>query len=572
MSTKIRVLDEQTINQIAAGEVVENPASVVKELVENAIDAQSTTITVTIHGGGHFLIRVVDNGNGMSYDDALLAFERHATSKIRRVDDLDQVLSMGFRGEALASIAAVSKVGLLTADDKGAVSVSCQGGKVLKREVSCRKQGTTFEVRSLFFNTPARKNFQKGESASTKEIVKMLTKLSLAHPSISFTLRSGEKTLLQTGNNPDKRILEVLGKSFTEDVRSIDYQKDQYSIKGVIGNPNNVSCQRSRQYLFVNHRPVICNAISKSVQEALGTRMGMREYPIFALWLEIPADKVDVNVHPQKTQVRFQEEVKIDFLIKEAIEQAFSFADQKTFVQMPVFSPKKNQNVFTSPSVSRSSVLQSQKEPTLVLQPKPRSEKPDYQFLTSLGKYAFFQEKISLWDDPEIFIPKMLLMDTRKAESRLHFEAVLENLEKEKEIPMQALLFAEKIQCTEDESFWLKDHLKDLGKIGIQIAPLKENAFSIEAIFPFYDISLVKKVLLSLKKDMPLQDIAKELVTKTRKKSISPDEMQVLLNRVLESKNPYYAPNGDVILRFLREEELEKILEGKQHAILPETV
>ena len=305
MSKKIQVLPNRTINQIAAGEVIENPSSVVKELVENAIDAGATQIQVELSGGGFQLIRIVDNGHGMSQDDAILSFERHATSKISSVEDLETLSTMGFRGEALASIASVAKVTMLTADGTAGTKVEIVGGNIFHVGPCAMQKGTTIEVRSLFYNVPARKKFQKSAAASTGEISRMITKLSLGYPEIGFTLASQDRELLRTeAGSLEERIRDVLGNTFILGCTPVTAKWDGMRVEGFIGLPKSARSNRSGQYLYVNRRNVLSPTIQGAVQEAYATMLQPKEFPIFVAHIAIEGCEIDVNVHPQKKEIR----------------------------------------------------------------------------------------------------------------------------------------------------------------------------------------------------------------------------------------------------------------------------
>ncbi len=342
----IRVLNEGIINQIAAGEVIENPASVVKELVENSLDAGARKIWIEIRGGGFQLIQVADDGVGMNRDDAVLCFERHATSKIARIEDLNALLSMGFRGEALASIAAVSKVDLVTAQDgKHATEVEVEGGAIRGVRAASRSHGTTISVRSLFYNVPARKKFQKTAAAATADIHKLLFSLALAHPEVGFELVVGESLLLSVGpeddasllSNLEQRIEKVFDSGFLQGRRSINYKKNGYELHGWIGSPADDRINRSGQYLFINRRAVVSPLISAAIKAGYGHRLNERRYPIFVLHLTVPPGEVDVNVHPQKREVRFQNEEWLRQFLESAVQLAFQEMppSSASFQEMP---------------------------------------------------------------------------------------------------------------------------------------------------------------------------------------------------------------------------------------------
>ncbi len=328
----IRVLDEATINQIAAGEVIENPAAAVKELVENSLDAGAKKIWVQIRGGGFQLIQVADNGWGMSRDDAVLCLERHATSKIKRIDDLNGLQSMGFRGEALASIGAISQLQLVTAQEgKDGVEVEVEGGILRGVRLASRAGGTTISVRSLFYNVPARKKFQKIAAATASEIHKLLLSLALAHPEVGFELTIGDAMVLAVSpeeegsflSKLERRLEKVLGISFLQGRRSLLQESGAYQVYGWLGSPADDRINRSGQYLFINKRAVTSPVVAAAIKAGYGHRLDERRYPIFILHLSAPPAEIDVNVHPQKKEVRFQKEGWLREFLQKATQRAF---------------------------------------------------------------------------------------------------------------------------------------------------------------------------------------------------------------------------------------------------------
>lgn len=330
---KIQLLDEQTINQIAAGEVIENASSVIKELIENSLDSGATEIAVEIKAGGRQLIRIIDNGCGMSSDDALLALQRHATSKLQKVTDFDALATMGFRGEAIPSIASISKMSILTSNGQPdhpnvGFYVMVEGGTLAQQMTAARSRGTTIEVKSLFFNVPVRQKFQKSVTSDTAEAYKIVSSLALANPDIAFSLISDQKELLRVGvqaqstKRKSERILDVLGLEFFQSLRPLDVDDGTYHFSGLIGSPSYVRHNRTGQYFFINRRPVVVSSLSLALKEGYGTRLAMQRYPVCVLYLQIPSDQIDVNVHPQKRQVRLRQEGYIKNILLTGIEKA----------------------------------------------------------------------------------------------------------------------------------------------------------------------------------------------------------------------------------------------------------
>ena len=325
---RIIVLDENTSNKIAAGEVVEKPASVVKELVENSIDAGATSISIDIKNGGISYIKVTDNGSGMDEDDVEIAFERHATSKIKRAEDLDSIVTMGFRGEALASIAAVSSVELQTraAGNTYGMYVHISGGMFKEvRQTGC-PVGTTFIIRNLFFNTPARYKFLKKDSTEAGYISDAISRIALGNPDIAFRLSSGKTVLLHTPGNNDLKsaIYSIYGKEIIKELMEVNYQDDKYNITGYIGRPEAARANRNYQSLYINKRYVKSRLVSYAVEQAYSSILMKNKFPFFVLNIELNPLLVDANVSPAKTEVRFAEESYLSRAIYMAVSKALS--------------------------------------------------------------------------------------------------------------------------------------------------------------------------------------------------------------------------------------------------------
>ncbi len=307
---EIRVLPDHLINQIAAGEVVERPASVVKELLENALDAKATRLDVDIEGGGARLIRIRDNGHGMGQGQLAVALQRHATSKIASLDDLEGVLSLGFRGEALPSIASVSRLRLVSriADEDSGFEVSASGGEVCAPKPASHPVGTTIEVRDLFFNTPARRKFLKTENTEYKHVEEMVRRLALARPDVEIRLSNNGKAVRRMAVGEDlRRLGELLGPDFPANSVSLNHEGAGLRLRGWIGLPTHSRSQADQQYFFVNGRMIKDKLVAHAVRQAYRDVLYGGRHPVFVLYLELDPKRVDVNVHPAKHEVRFRD-------------------------------------------------------------------------------------------------------------------------------------------------------------------------------------------------------------------------------------------------------------------------
>ncbi|MFN2499840.1 MAG: DNA mismatch repair endonuclease MutL, partial [Pyrinomonadaceae bacterium] len=320
----IRVLPDHLSNQIAAGEVVERPASVAKELVENAIDAGATSITLDVESGGRRLLKVSDNGEGMVRDDAVLAFERHATSKISKSEDLAAIATLGFRGEALASIASVSRVELTTKTEaaNAATRVVIEGGKMRDVKDAAHPRGTTIIVRDLFFNVPARRKFLRSEATESFHLTNLVTHYALAHPEIAFSLNNNGREVLRAApaNDLRERAYQIFGADFLDNLLEVNGGNPQVArVIGFVSAPRDRRSSRDAQYLFVNGRFVRDRLISRALSEGYRAVLPHGVYPAALLFIETPLEEVDVNVHPAKTEVRFRRAAAVADAVREAV-------------------------------------------------------------------------------------------------------------------------------------------------------------------------------------------------------------------------------------------------------------
>ena len=329
--SKIRVLADHVANQIAAGEVVERPASVAKELVENSIDAGATRIEIEIEAGGRRLLKVSDDAEGMVRDDAILAFERHATSKISGADDLQAIATLGFRGEALASIASVAKVDLITSTEgaSAGTKVMIEGGRMRDVKDAAHPRGTTITVRDLFFNVPARRKFLRSEATETFHLTNLVTHYALAHPEIAFTFMSNGREVVRASAAKDlrERAYQIFGEEFLENLLEVNGGHSQVArVLGYVSAPRDRRTSRDSQYLFVNRRFVRDRMIGRALSEGYRSILPHGVYPAALLFIETPLEEVDVNVHPAKTEVRFRRSAAVADAVRDSVRNALAAA------------------------------------------------------------------------------------------------------------------------------------------------------------------------------------------------------------------------------------------------------
>ena len=340
---RIELLSQETIDKIAAGEVVERPCSVVKELVENALDAKATAITIEIKEGGISFIRISDNGCGIEKSEVPLAFLRHSTSKIRSVEDVLCVSSLGFRGEALSSIAAVSRVELITKtpDSLTGVRYQIEGSKEMGLEEIGAPDGTTFLIKDLFYNTPARKKFLKSAQTEGAYIADMVEKLALSHPDVSFKFIQNNQTKLHTSGNGNVKdlIYHVFGREISSALLPIDFDNELFSVKGYIGKPVITRGNRNYEIYFINGRYIKSNLLSKAIEEAYKSFLMQHQYPFCVLYFEFKSESLDVNVHPTKMELRFDNNTEVYQLLCDGLYEVLSHKEM--IPEVPVIEEKK---------------------------------------------------------------------------------------------------------------------------------------------------------------------------------------------------------------------------------------
>lgn len=546
MSCTIHLLSDETINQIAAGEVIESPASVIKELVENALDAGARKIGIDITGGGLKLIRVSDDGIGMGREDAHLSIVRHATSKITHAHDLFHIATKGFRGEALASIASISKMTLLTArDGEVGTELEIEKGQVIK-EVSCaRAHGTTIEVRSLFYNVPARKKFQKAAAAIAAEIFRMVTVMSLGHPEVQFELNSNGRTVLKSlGQGLQERAKELLGDEF---IHLVQFEEGPLRFSGLIGAPTSTRTNKMGQYLYLNRRAVVSAQISEAVREGYGTRIDERRHPIFLLHLDVPTDLIDVNVHPQKLHVRLRKEELFRSKVKEAVVGALSK------IEKPVSYSFQPVEVHYEAPLFRESIP----EQALLFE-----EKSPIEVLGRLGRFIFMQDG-----------DEMIFLDYEAA----RFRVIFENLAKETKAEKQLLLIPFTIDLTSIEAAMVLTHLDAIDQVGFELRAIGKSSFMVEGIPPFVDEGDVKKVIAEMAlhlqefigkhhyAEMRQKKLAAVAARFARHKSyVSDEEAKRLYERLLSCESPHHCPKGNPTMVHLNHDAIESLFRTDQ--------
>jgi DNA mismatch repair protein MutL len=525
---KIHVLDSFIANQIAAGEVIERPVSVVKELVENAIDAGSTAITVEIRDGGISYIRVTDNGVGIDSEDVSLAFQRHATSKIRTVKDLNQISTLGFRGEALASIAAVSQLEMVTrtSDSISGTKLVNHGGKIHEiNETGC-PEGTTVIVRNLFYNTPARMKFLKKSSLEAGYVGDLLVRLILANPGISVKFINNGKVVYHTPGDGDlfTALFSVYGKDLATSVYPMEYSEGNVKIWGYIGSSDAARGNRNHQTFFVNGRFIKSLDLSRVVEDAYGTRLTTNRFPSFVLHIDLPFDMADVNVHPNKTEIRFANEQYIRSLLHRAVENCLArHIDIPNLLEdsgkghageMAGFITEKGQDQsreinrihetaqqipYTRKAVSQTPIDDREKDTDQLTYISIPSSRTPLETGTNKEKYGIFSDKDAHNNNVSNFHAlriigqlfstyilveeneRFYMIDQHAAHERLLYEKFKKNLAQQA-IMSQQLMIPHVIEVTYSEKTTIDEHLFLIRQLGFEIDTFGPMAYQVRAV------------------------------------------------------------------------------------------
>lgn len=566
--SKIKILPPQVAAKIAAGEVVERPASVVKELIENSIDAQADQITIQLEQGGIGKIRVVDNGQGMDKDDLLKCFKQHGTSKISSAEDLNQVRSLGFRGEALYSITSVSKTTIQskTGQERSGNQVVINGGKVERISPVGIPRGTQIIVENIFFNLPARKKFLKKERTELLQIINVVTKTGLAFPKIGFFLNHNQKTILDLPKNQTlaERVETLLGKALFPYLIPIEIDRPHFNLKGFIGKPQIARENRSKQYLFVNHRPVVNQVASAAVSKAYGSLIPPKSHPLFILFINLPPQLVDVNIHPRKQEIKF-------------INSSFVFHT----IYQAVLNQLENSNL-TFKAESYPFITDSKKITTSLTDKQKAEKKYSYSFKkTKRPKNNLFldqtkEEKLP-WEQSDIgektqeiiqihnlyLISQtpngLLIVDQHAAHERILYESLLKGFTKNKDKPLnQSLLIPLTLNLSLSETQLLTENLPVLKKIGFEIEEFGKNSFKITSVpHPLKDRDvkgIISEVLDDILEEKPIRDVDKKslrlisyLACRSAIKAgdyLTLEQRENLLKQLGKTKTNYTCPHG----------------------------
>lgn len=581
MSDIIHLLPDSIANQIAAGEVIQRPASVVKELVENSIDAGADIIQIIVKDAGRTLIQVIDNGKGMSETDARMSFERHATSKIRTANDLFSLRTMGFRGEALASIAAVSVVELKTKreGDTFGTSIQISGSQFEKQESVAMPGGTNFSVKNLFFNIPARRKFLKSNETEFKNIITELERVALVYPQIAFSLRHNNADVLSLpASGLKQRIHNVMGKKVAYNLLPIHIQTSFIAISGFIGTPDSSKQRGAAQYFFANGRFLKHPYFHRAVMLAFEPFIPIGNQPNYFIYMEVEPESIDVNIHPTKTEIKFEDENMLFQVISSAVKEAIAEPglefDREEAIDMPVYAahspapappkvsyrsdynPFKEEHTYKRPATNWAQVYDKQPAPADLKEQPAHSE-----ILQFKGRYLIVALKSGL-----------TIIDRRKAHIRVLYDDYFQRITQRQGIS-QKLVFPEIISFPPKEAALLPHLLEDLAHIGFDLANIGNHAYTISGIPAGLDavnpVELLQNMVdKAIETGCEVQEeILDAMVLALAQKaaipngkSLSDNEVQSLVARLFASSSPNYTPDGKPILSIISEEDLEKHL------------
>ncbi len=609
MTDVIKLLPDAVANQIAAGEVIQRPASAVKELLENAIDAGANQIQLIIKDAGKTLIQVVDDGVGMTDTDARLSFERHATSKIQQASDLFAIRTMGFRGEALASIAAIAKVELKTrrAEDEIGTQVLIEAARV-ESQIPCNcPKGTSVAVKNLFFNTPARRNFLKSDNVEKRHILNEFQRLAIVHPKISFHYyQNNQLTHQLVKSNLKQRIAHLFGSNYNQRLIAVNEETQIVTISGFITKPEFAKKVRGEQFFYVNKRYIRSPYLNHAVEQAFEELIPDDAFPGFFLFLETPPEQIDVNVHPTKTEIKFQDERYIYQIVRSAVKRALGsynitptldFEQEKAFDGKggePKYMPKPpgitvnpDYNPFTQKG---SSGHHSQQNLSSRINPKqweqlfpgkddipiPKDDESGDQIIIptdwSEKDDANGEKKFLQLHNRYILTPiksGLMVIDQQRAHEKILFEKYKMMLENSA-MASQQLLFPENIRLSENEAEILKEIIEEVRLLGFGINELSKNTFVIDAIpvdlmedYILQEviegiIEQVQKNRLDLKHDLRinvLRSMAKKLGVR-HGKALSKEEMTALADSLFACEMPQHSPAGKLVFSIIPNEEL----------------
>ncbi|MDQ8004567.1 MAG: DNA mismatch repair endonuclease MutL [Pedobacter sp.] len=620
MSDIIQLLPDSVANQIAAGEVVQRPASAVKELLENALDAGADKIQLIVKDAGKALIQVIDNGCGMSVTDARMCFERHATSKVRKAEDLFAIRTMGFRGEAMASIAAIAQVEMKTKryEDEVGTLVEIEGSVIVKQEPTAAPNGTSISVKNLFYNTPARRNFLKSNPTEMRYIIDEFQRVALAKPHIAFSLHhDGNEIYRLPAATIKQRVVHLFGNNYNERLIPVEEETTIINLKGYIGKPEFAKKTRGEQFFFVNDRFIKDNYLNHAVNKAYAELLPDDNFPLYVLFIDIDPAKIDVNVHPTKTEIKYLDEKSIYAIIHSAVKRSlgrFNISPTLDFNQETAFSnmitPKAHEDI-VPPSIAFNPDFNPFGTPKTAAAPRVQSESSGYfkdsykpkevaQNWGSLYEIANYQQPeqttIALDDEKEEEAPAVMnkqymqihnryivsqiksgvmVIDQQAAHERILYERFLLHLEDRKGASQQSL-FPQTVSLSPGDFELAKSLLDDIKSLGFDVREFGKNTLVIEGIPVDLGSTNINETQLFehliegfknsqqelklTKRDALARSMARNSAIKAGT-ALSQQEMNTLIDELFACKTPNFSINGKPAIQTITLAELAQKFE-----------
>ncbi|MDO4868932.1 MAG: DNA mismatch repair endonuclease MutL [Bacillota bacterium] len=594
MQREIKILDKNVADKIAAGEVVDRPVSIVKELVENAIDSGADNITVEMRDGGKSYLRVTDNGCGIDSDYIETAFQRHATSKISTATDLDSILTLGFRGEALASICAVSRVEVITktADSKIGRRVIAESSEIRNNDPTGCPEGTTITVKDLFFNVPARRKFLASDGAESRRIVDLVSRFALAYPDIRFKLINGSRVVFNTSGKGNilENIIQIYGSDLGRDLIQVSGDQGNSHIRGFVSNPGMSLSSRSRQIFCVNGRIVSSPLIERALEKAYKERLFSGRFPIAFLFIAVPPESIDVNIHPTKKEIRFHDNAEIEDFITETVKKALTHKEAVPEVRhkadrpAPELSPlpegrpqtemtveengyQEEYDVINLLSTIRDKVSVQEEAASEYIRSAPQAEdvsKPfDFNTLSVIG--VLFDTYILATDEHDFY-----MLDQHAAHERVFYEKLLHQFhsaEKYSQQLMVPLNFTVPADTVSTEDQWIGD----VRNMGYDIEFFGNHTYIVREIPAFMDMSEAENFLTDIlnqfadRPDLTDPSRLDKIITRSCKSAVkggdhlTSEEITALMDQLKQCNNPYSCPHGRPTFVRMTKYEIEKM-------------
>jgi DNA mismatch repair protein MutL len=584
---KIHILPVSLSNKIAAGEVVERPASVVKELIENSIDSEASKISVVLKNSGKELVQVVDNGLGMTGEDLKLAFKRHATSKIWKDEDLEHIETLGFRGEALPSIASVAKVEVISREKDQSVAdrIILDAGRITKSDKIAAPVGTNIQIKQLFYNTPARRNFLRADSTELQQIISIIKRFFLAYPDVEFLVIHNDSELFHLKSGTiEERIKDVFGKDQISALVKINDQLGGIELSGFVSKPDKVRRARGNQFLFLNGRPIQHKSFNHAIMQAYGNLIQSGEYPLYCIFIELDPRLVDVNVHPSKMEVRFSNEKSLYHFFLSTIRKAFH--DEKIIPDMSTgtsdaflskFTEEEKKESILSELKNRSKFMGRGGEQQLSLVYFQSGEEENYQKEDQAEPTMVSTDinEVHFWQIHNRYILSQIksgivIIDQHVAHERILFEKILRILNDGEQSVGQQLLFPQTITLSMDDFLKFKDIVHLLNKIGFVLRIFSGTSIVIDAIPVDIKIGREAQILLDVidyykgnpdREFDPFQKIAAAFSCKNAIKAgepLSQAQMHAMVDQLFACESPYFCPHGRPVIITMDLEELDR--------------